>query len=307
MTMSLLVVAGVTMSACGPLGDDDTDPTATADTIEQPTTASTEEPAATEPDGAMDATTEPVEDGTPVEDSTPPSTPRPFDLGTPVPETDTETVATTEVVSVSTPVLDLEEDDSIAGTPVTGETDPAATPSDPDGEDAIGTATDEATGDEPSSPSSFGGSDGTSGATPQSGSDDGPTDSEGDEATPFFVPDDPTPTPVPEQASPVADGTPVAPEDATVADLSPLMVTSCEPEEIPEITIDQVSYLTTADVNFRTGPGADCDLIETIGTNQEATVLGGPVTREEDDFVWVQVEIADDIGWIVIDVLEPSE
>jgi uncharacterized protein YraI len=58
-------------------------------------------------------------------------------------------------------------------------------------------------------------------------------------------------------------------------------------------------------VNFRTGPGAECDLINTIGINAEVTLLGGPVTREDDDFVWVQVEIAGQTGWIVIDVLEP--
>ena len=87
--------------------------------------------------------------------------------------------------------------------------------------------------------------------------------------------------------------------------LSTVMVTSCEPDDVPEISIDRVSYLTTEDVRFRAGPGADCDLTTIIGVNQEATLLGGPVMREDDSFVWAQVEIAGQTGWVVIDVLEP--
>ncbi len=308
MAISTLLVAGVTLSACGPIGDDDPDPTATSESIEQPTTAATE-PVATEPGDATEAATEPMEEGTPVVDGDTPTTPRPFHRGTPVTEDESE--ATTEVVSVSTPALDLEGGDSDEGTPVTDEPGPQATPSVPDESgESTAVATEDATGDESTSSSSFGGSDGTSGATPDVGTDEEPGDSETDEATPFFTRDDPTPTPPQAtpagEGTPTADGTPIAPDDATVADLSPVTVTSCEPEEVPEISIDQVAYLTTEDVRFRAGPGADCDLIDIIGVNQAATLLGGPVTREDDGFVWAQVEIAGQVGWVVIDVLEPA-
>jgi hypothetical protein len=304
MSISLLVVAGVTLSACGPLGDDDPDPTATAESIQQPTETSTDEATETVPAGATEEVTEAVEDGTPSgssDTSATPSAPRPFDRGTPVPDDAAE--ATTQVISVSTPALDL--DDSSDSTPVPAATEPEASP---ENSNASAIPTEPAGGE--GSGTNFAGSDGTSGATPDSESEDEPVDETSDESTPFFVRDDQTPdvaTPV-NDGTPSAVGTPVAGDDASIADIEPAVVTSCDPEIVPAVTIAQVDYLTAEDVNFRTGPGADCDLIGTgpIGVNAAVTLLGGPVAREGEDFVWVQVDIAGEVGWIVVEVLEPA-
>jgi hypothetical protein len=85
-------------------------------------------------------------------------------------------------------------------------------------------------------------------------------------------------------------------------------VTSCEPDNVPPFIGEQVEFLTVTDVNFRVGPGSDCDLVSEgpIGVNIPATLISGPVVREgEEDFVWVQVQIADDIGWLILSAIEP--
>jgi len=139
---------------------------------------------------------------------------------------------------------------------------------------------------------SFAGSEGTSGATP-----------------PSDIPpvDNPAPT-VAESAGTAAAEPGATPDAVALADLDPVTVTSCEPESVPPLASSQTQYLTVTDVNFRAGPGSDCETIGDgpIGTNIPVTVLSGPVVREgEEDFTWAQVQIADDIGWIIIGVLEP--
>jgi len=246
------------------LGDDDGDPTATTESITQPTSAAQDDAGGTpsgfdlQPDD--DSATPDTSDSTPVINNpvNPQATPdEPF----------TVIVGTPDVSDV--PV----QNDTQAATPEVTEAD-----------------------------SVFGGSDGTSGATP--GPETGAVTDPGTPQSTLTPADDPLL--VPEGATPTLSGTPDAVE---LADLELVTVLGCEPETVPPLANAPLEFLTASDVNFRTGPGSDCDTIGTgpIGTNIPVSVLSGPVVREDDDqFAWVQVQILDQTGWVVIDVLEPA-
>lgn len=246
---SALTIAALLLTACGPLGDGD-DPTATADTIVQPTAANVNTPAAT-PSSAAETPSEPR--ATPQVSVSTPALPTPDDQGVPQATPDGPFTA-------------------IAGTPEvqatvdTGPTTPVA--------------------DQPDS--TIVGSDGTSGATPDQtlpiGNDDAGTSSADSPASP-------------------TSGT------AELDELEPLSVASCNPETIPPFSGEQNAFLTNTDANLRTGPGTDCDTIGDgpIGINTPVTLLSGPVVRTDDDeFVWVQVQIASETGWVILIVLEPA-
>lgn len=258
-----LFVAMLALTACGPLGNDDNDPTATAEVIAQPTSSNLEISTAT-PSG---------EDVIPMP---PEATPGSI-ASTPIVENPVDPLATPEqpnTVAVGTPVVGGALDEGFA-------TPNASEPS-----------------------SVFVGSDGTSGATPEVGGSVSPvvesTPGSDEGATPvddpFFVA---------EEATPEVGATPGT---GALADAQPVTVSGCDPETIPPFVGEQVDFFTASDVNFRTGPGADCDTIGSgpIGTNIPVTVLSGPVVRDDDEFVWVQVQILDEIGWVVLDVLEPA-
>ncbi len=261
--MLTLTLAGcLVLAACGPLGDDDADPTSTSESLAQPTEAVTEaaggestEPAAS--DEPAVGTSTPVQSAI---DSTPDLEPIP---GT----TDSESPSTpvfNDVSSVASPIA--ESSASPVAQPVSTETTDGPAP---DG-------------------------DGTSGPIPAT--DDEPVETPTDVAD---TPDDTSGTP---EASPVAGA-------GSLGDIEVVAVTSCEPEVIPDIALESTSYRTVSDVNVRIGPGADCDLlaISPIGGFMPVTILAGPVQREGDDFVWVQVEVAGEIGWVVTEALEPAE
>lgn len=255
----MLFLAVLAMTACGPLGDEDDDPTATTESISQPTSSVTEEVTGTQEDGGL------ISDGiaaTPAGDaSTPVST---------GPGSDRATPDQPFTVIVGTPAV-----------PATAGDSPAVTTEASDEPDSV-----------------FQGSDGTSGATPPtSGSDAVGEATPADPGSGLVVADEATP------------GVDASPETIALADLDPVAVSSCEPETVPAFEGAQSEFITTADVNFRTGPGADCDTIGEgpIGSNFPVTVLSGPVTREGDDqFTWVQVQILDQTGWVVLEVLEPA-
>ncbi len=101
----------------------------------------------------------------------------------------------------------------------------------------------------------------------------------------------------PTDATPRGDGVP----DATVED--------CDPEEIPPFEGDDPNFVTTVDVNFREGPGQDCDRIgdAPLGQGREVLVLSEPVTRDGEDQEWVQVEIDGETGWVAAEFIEPVE
>jgi uncharacterized protein YraI len=72
----------------------------------------------------------------------------------------------------------------------------------------------------------------------------------------------------------------------------------------------QNAYFTISEVNFREGPGADCDTISDtpLAEGVDVVVLSAPVTRVgEEDLVWIQIEADGERGWVVIDSLAPAE
>lgn len=262
-TLSLVLLLA---TACGPLADDDEDPTATAESVEQPAGG----PADTETDDGSTRGTPPPYMPPALDPTDGVSTP---DGASPPEFTGpASTPSGTDAATDGTPVTISEE---ATGTPASAET---GTAGDDDGADqGAGSGT------------SFSGSDGTSGATPEPSEPPPAATPEG----PFFVREVATPAATPGSF----DG------------LEPALASSCEPEVVPVFTNDEVEYVTNTDVNFRAGPGADCDRIGDgpVPAGASVLVVGGPVVREGDDeFVWVQVEIAEETGWIITEALEPA-
>lgn len=101
----------------------------------------------------------------------------------------------------------------------------------------------------------------------------------------------------------VAEATPAA---SPVAQLS---IVGCEVPDIPGFIGDTSTHILLADVNFRSGPGVDCDPVidEPLGDGQIVEVTGGPVTQEGDGSEWVQIDIDGTPGWITTDFIEPTE
>lgn len=102
----------------------------------------------------------------------------------------------------------------------------------------------------------------------------------------------------PETATPAAGGTPAA---ATTVD-------SCEPDNVPKFTGSNPDYVVIEDdLNFRPGPGTDCDpIIDVLSIGVQVTVLSDPVVRSNDDnTVWVQVDVDGEVGWVALEFLEP--
>lgn len=112
-------------------------------------------------------------------------------------------------------------------------------------------------------------------------------------------------TPAPDaspQASPVS-GTPEAADE-------PLIVTGCDVEDVPAFEGDVTTYVLSVDLNFRSGPGSDCDLLGDgpLGEFSGVEVIGGPVIREgEESLEWVQVQVGVQTGWLAQEFLEPAD
>lgn len=249
-----VALAALTITACGPLGDDEADPTATSEVISQPTAADIDSP-----------------DGTPTEAMSQPG----VSLATP------DVGFSTPIIS--NPVDPVNQEATPAGSVPTGSATPA-------GNDAP--AETPASGGPSTTGPVFTGSDGTSGATPDLGGDAPDTSDLGS-------------TPVAEETSSDPGSTPVVGESGSQL----VAATSCEPDSIPPFGGEQANFVTNTEVNFRTGPGSDCDLIGDgpIGQNIPVTLLSGPVVREEGDgLIWVQVQIDEQTGWVVPEALVPA-
>lgn len=119
------------------------------------------------------------------------------------------------------------------------------------------------------------------------------------EGTPAVVAGAVAATPVASPASPIAQASPVA----------PLVVSGCDVAEVPPFTGEQATYRLTTDLNFRAGPGAECDLAleDPIGVFQTVEIIGGPVVRADDGSEWVQARVLDTEGWLALEFLEPVE
>lgn len=96
------------------------------------------------------------------------------------------------------------------------------------------------------------------------------------------------------------------PEASPIAQLE---ISGCEVPDVPGFLGDSNVFELTADVNFRSGPGVDCDpvLDEPLGEGQIVLVLGGPVTQTDDGTEWVQIEVDGEPGWVTTEFLEPTE
>ena len=131
-------------------------------------------------------------------------------------------------------------------------------------------------------------------------------------ATPVLA----TPSPSPQAAAgdgttgPVsAPGTPVlmTPTPAAAAEV---VVSSCAPESVPPLPGGSATRVVLEPLNFRAGPGTDCDQIGTdpLPAGTVVTVTGGPVVREgEANLEWVQVEVDGAVGWVAAEFLGPVD
>lgn len=87
-----------------------------------------------------------------------------------------------------------------------------------------------------------------------------------------------------------------------------LTVTSCEPNEVPQFTGTKPDYVVKEDVNFRVGPGSDCDVIgDPLSQGVRLTVISDPVVREGDPARWVKVNVDGQIGWVALEFIEPYQ
>lgn len=95
-----------------------------------------------------------------------------------------------------------------------------------------------------------------------------------------------------------ADAPPQTTPDVSVA-------SSCDVTSYPPFTGESAEQVTTAEVNFRTGPGSDCEVIgEPIAAGITVQVLSDPVQREGDDlFAWVAVSVDGVEGWLATEFL----
>lgn len=144
----------------------------------------------------------------------------------------------------------------------------------------------------------------SSGSTPAAGTDGMPaappvgdgTTGAATSATPAATTATPAASPV---ASPAVQATPE----------TPMTVTGCDVANVPPFAGDVTQFSLTTDVNFRTGPSADCPLAldQPIGAFQVVEVVGGPVIQQDDGTEWVQIRVLDTEGWVAFEFLEPVE
>jgi hypothetical protein len=115
-------------------------------------------------------------------------------------------------------------------------------------------------------------------------------------------------------ATPAVSATPAASPDSAagtpVAAGEPPVVNSCDVDDVPEFTGDVTTWVLSVDLNFRSGPGSDCEPIGDgpLGEFSDVDVIGGPVIREGDESPeWVQVQVGEQTGWLAFEFLEPAE
>lgn len=107
-------------------------------------------------------------------------------------------------------------------------------------------------------------------------------------------------------------GPPIGTDDEDVAEsvaADALVVQACEVEEYPPFTGTDASRVTASEVNFRVGPGTDCEALgEPLASGTTVEVLSEPVVRDgEPEFSWVAVSVEGTEGWLVTDFLEAPE
>lgn len=193
------------------------------------------------------------------------------------------------------------------GTPVENDetpvSDEAATPGASPAADGAGTDVGDASEESPGEPSTPQSDDSTAGGNAQDPANevlagDGTTG-----ATPSSAAGETAEEPADEDIASSDAGTPAASGEPAVVD-------SCDPDVVPPFTGDVTTFVLVADLNFRAGPGSNCDLIGAgpLGEFSQVEVVSGVVIREgEEDIEWVQIQVGDDTGWVASEFLEPSE
>ncbi len=107
-------------------------------------------------------------------------------------------------------------------------------------------------------------------------------------------------------------GAPLGTGDEDVAEPSAsdeAVVESCEVDEYPPFAGADALRVTDIEVNFRVGPGTDCEAIgEPLASGTTVEILSEPVVRDgEPEFSWVAVSVEGTEGWLATDFLEAPE
>lgn len=84
---------------------------------------------------------------------------------------------------------------------------------------------------------------------------------------------------------------------------------SCTPNTIPPFTGNSPDYVVQAQgLNFRAGPGTDCDALgDPLDSGTAVTVLSDPVLRKGDTTEWVKVEVNGQDGWVAASFIAPAQ
>lgn len=111
-----------------------------------------------------------------------------------------------------------------------------------------------------------------------------------------------------EAAIPDGVATPSGDADSGTETASEDVVDSCDPDTVPEFSGDTDAYVVAENLNFRTGPGVDCDPIgeSVLASGTGLTVTSDPVIRDGDGTEWVRVEVEGQEGWVAIEFIEPE-
>ncbi|MGN6033349.1 MAG: SH3 domain-containing protein, partial [Thermomicrobiales bacterium] len=103
-----------------------------------------------------------------------------------------------------------------------------------------------------------------------------------------------------------ASGTAATPASSPAAGPgAAVIVTNCAPSDVPAFGGSNASFITTADVNIRVGPGTDCDpAADILPQGTLLTVTSGPVIRDgEPGTTWVRVDVDGLEGWVSTEFL----
>jgi hypothetical protein len=89
-----------------------------------------------------------------------------------------------------------------------------------------------------------------------------------------------------------------------------VQVDSCDVVDAPQYSGDDENQQVTEELNFRVGPGADCDpaFDAPLEVATDVVVLSDPVVRSDldDGTEWIQVEVDGETGWVAAEFVEPA-
>lgn len=120
-------------------------------------------------------------------------------------------------------------------------------------------------------------------------------------------------------SAPIGDGTSGAtpvPDSSAQGDAGteagfptdPLTVDSCEPSDVPDFSGAEVTFVVATNLNFRAGPGSDCDPLgdALLETGTQLTATSDPVIREGEGTEWIRVDVDGQQGWVATEFIDPE-